>query len=219
MTAQIGDIYRYQSKEYDMVALSAPIPFHPKNYGLIPHESCTACHRGYWCTYTILDGHLVLNDLYLFNKDGNYPLLNGRDISPQKFKEFLGCKKGGTELEPVLLPAYYGHRVYEEVNLLIDYTGRILVGRTHTPTNHIEGIWNDPWRYKELLEFVFDGGVLTDIIDQSETARDIRKMIRTLARSKPESHGTMGTFVRLDLGVLDLIGANLWWIDKQRSKP
>ena len=214
MTAQIGDIYKYQNKEYDMVALSVPIPFHPKNYGLEPHASCTACYRGYWCEYEISD-ELALKDLYLFNIDGNYPPLNGVDISPPEFvecKTYAGSGKGWVN---AMRPAYLGHRVYKDVNLPIDYTGRILIGRSYTPTHHIEGIGDDPWRYKELLEFVFERGMLADVIDQSETAKDIRKMIRTLARSKPESRGTMGTFVRLDLGVLNLIGANAWWIEKK----
>lgn len=39
MTAQIGDIYKYQKKEFTIVALSSAMLFDPKNYGLEPHAS------------------------------------------------------------------------------------------------------------------------------------------------------------------------------------
>ena len=213
MTAQIGDIYKYQSKEYDMVALSMPLPFHPKNYGLEPHASCTACYRGYWCEYEISD-ELALKDLYLFNIDGNYPPLNGVDISPPEFvecKTYAGSGKGWVN---AMRPAYLGHRVYKDVHLPINHTGRVLLGRKSVPTYHIHGVWDTPWQYTDLQEFVFEDGILMDIIDQSETARDIRKVIRTMARSEPESRGTMGTYVRFNLPLLGHLSSYPWWIKR-----
>lgn len=47
MTAQIGDIYKYKKKEFTVVALSSVMLFDPKNYGMEPHASSTACWRGY----------------------------------------------------------------------------------------------------------------------------------------------------------------------------
>lgn len=215
MTIQIGDIYKLQSKEYCIIDWTVPLPFTPNGYGLEAHSSCTACWRGYWCTYTSANGSLVLKDLYLFNKDGNYPTLNGKCISPQKMVEHLRRSKDGKRSEPILRPAYYGHRVYEDVNLPLYYNGKILIGRNHTDTYYINGLWNNPWKYKDLVELLFEDGVLVKIIDQSEAAKDIRKIIRTMARSKPESHGTMGTFVQVDLGVLDLITNRAWWLKKR----
>ena len=55
MTAQIGDIYKYKKKEFTVVALSSVMLFDPKNYGMEPHASSTACWRGYWCEYAIED--------------------------------------------------------------------------------------------------------------------------------------------------------------------
>lgn len=77
MTAQIGDKYKYQKKEYTIVALSSSIPFKPEDFGLEPHFSCTACYRGYWCEYAIEDEELLLKNLYLFNMNNKYPPLNG----------------------------------------------------------------------------------------------------------------------------------------------
>lgn len=88
MTAQIGDIYKYQKKEFTVVALSSVMLFDPKNYGMEPHASSTACWRGYWCEYAIEDDELLLNDLYLYNSDDKYPPLNGVEVSLPEFKEY-----------------------------------------------------------------------------------------------------------------------------------
>lgn len=215
MTVQIGDICKYQQKDYWTVKLSGKCLFEPKHYGLEAHPSMTACYRGFWCEFSLENDALILHDLYLFNKDGYYPPLNGVDVSPQEFIEYERFSDNPKKREVITRPAHFGHRLYKDVHLPINYNGRILIGRAPKCTYHIDGIWDNPWQYSDLREFIFDDGILVDIIDQSETARDIRKVIRTLARSEPESRGTMGTFVRLDLGVLDLIGANAWWIEKK----
>lgn len=88
MTAQIGDIYKYQKKEFTVVALSSVLLFDPKNYGMEPHASSTACWRGYWCEYAIEDDELLLKDLYLYNSDDKYPPLNGVEVSLPEFKEY-----------------------------------------------------------------------------------------------------------------------------------
>ena len=67
MTAQIPDTYRYKSKVYDIVAMTNPMGFDPKDYGLEPHSSCTACWRGYWCEYVIKYGKLIMERLLLYN--------------------------------------------------------------------------------------------------------------------------------------------------------
>lgn len=110
-------------------------------------------------------------------------------------------------------PAYLGHRVYKDVHLPINHTGRVLLGRKPVPTYHIHGVWDTPWQYTDLQEFVFEDGILMDIIDQSETARDIRKVIRTMSASEPEI-GPMGTYVRFNLPLLGHLSNYPWWIKR-----
>ena len=93
MTAQIPDTYRYKSKVYDIVAMTNPMGFDPRDYGLEPHSSCTACWRGYWCEYAIKYGKLIMERLLLYNKDGNYPDFNGVHVSPQEYKEMASGVK------------------------------------------------------------------------------------------------------------------------------
>lgn len=83
MTAQIGDIYKLNDKEYEVVALSKPMLFNPKKYGLEPHMLHTGCRRGYCCVYEIKDNRLFLEKLYIHNDSNNYPPIMGVSVSPE----------------------------------------------------------------------------------------------------------------------------------------
>ena len=87
-----------------------------------------------------------------------------------------------------------------------------MIGTKEVPTYYIDGIWGIPWSYKELKELVFDQGVLIAEIDHSETAKDIRKFIRTMAKSKPVI-GLMGPYVEFDYALLGMISDYPWWIE------
>lgn len=67
MTAQMSDYFKIDNKDYAIVALSVTLQFNPKDYGLQPHVSSTACWRGYWCDYGIENNKFVLKNLYLYN--------------------------------------------------------------------------------------------------------------------------------------------------------
>ena len=170
MTAQIGDIYKYHKKEYSIVALSAPKLFSPKDYGLETHPSTTACWEGYWCKYVITDSELRLKHLYIFNKDGNYPVLNGVKAFPPK-EEY---KK---KRQKMSLADYFGHYTYKNLNLSIPYTGKILLGRDFIDEYYIHMGFQRGWAYKELMEFVFEAGVLLECNDLSHVAELQREIM------------------------------------------
>lgn len=175
MTAQIGDLYKHKNEEYSIVALSAPLSFDPRNYGLEPQPRCTACYRGYWCDYDITDDGLFLENLYLFNGDGNYPDFLGKAISPEEYQE-CDSYKGKKKIRKKI-PRFMGHRVYENVQLLIPYTGKILLGKDFLSKYYIHMGYQRPFAYKTLIEFIFEDGIPLDIIDHSKTAEKLRQSI------------------------------------------
>ena len=177
MTAQIGDIFKYQKKEYTVVALSNGQLFDPKNYGLEAHARCTACYRGYWCEYGVDDESLMLRDFYMFNLDGNYPPLNGIQIAPQEFEE-CQCYVGENKWEKSTMPAHLGHQVYRNVNLLLPYTGKILLGRDFMGEYYIHMGFQRGWAYRRLIELEFDEGLLLESHDVSHIARAKREEIK-----------------------------------------
>ena len=170
MTAQIGDIYKYKKKEFTVVALSSVMLFDPKNYGMEPHASSTACWRGYWCEYAIEDDELLLKDLYLYNSDDKYPPLNGVEVSLPEFKEYK-CQGG----KKIIMKAHFGHRVYKDVNIPIPYTGKILLGDGFTREYYIHMGFQRGWAYKKLIELVFEEGILLECNDLSHIAKAQRE--------------------------------------------
>lgn len=174
MTAQIGDIYKYKNREYSIVAMSSPINFKPEDYGLEPQSRCTACWNGYWCEYHIENDRLLLKNLFMFNSEGNYPLLNGVGVVEQTYHEGTSYKLGEGKPKKVMLEDHMGHREYRNVNLPIKYTGKILVGDGFIRDYYIHMGYQRAWAYNELLEFVFEKGSLIETIDHSDMAEKIR---------------------------------------------
>lgn len=170
MTAQIGDIYKYKKKEFTVVALSSVMLFDPKNYGMEPHASSTACWRGYWCEYAIEEFELLLKDLYLYNSDDKYPPLNGVEVSLPEFKEYK-CQGG----KKIIMKAHFGHRVYKDVNIPIPYTGKILLGDGFMREYYIHMGFQRGWAYKKLIELVFEEGILLECNDLSHIAKAQRE--------------------------------------------
>ena len=177
MTAQRTDFYTYENITYSLSRMSPPMPFDPCDYGLTPHPSSTACWNGYWCEYDVRYSVLYLKNLYLFNKNGEYPVFNGVSAEPQEFEEITA--HAGPHRKPKLIrfPKYHGHRLYKNVELFIPYMGKILAGTDFLRDYYIHMGYQQPFAYKTLMEFVFEDGVLADFIDRSDDARKLREKL------------------------------------------
>lgn len=161
---------RTSLRSLSLVALSSVMLFDPKNYGMEPHASSTACWRGYWCEYAIEDDELLLKDLYLYNSDDKYPPLNGVEVSLPEFKEYK-CQGG----KKIIMKAHFGHRVYKDVNIPIPYTGKILLGDGFMREYYIHMGFQRGWAYKKLIELVFEEGILLECNDLSHIAKAQRE--------------------------------------------
>lgn len=197
MTVQAGHLFSYEKSNYSIAKTTNSILFDPKDYGIIPFPRCTACHRGYWCGFSIADRKFILDDLFINTEDNVYPTISGVHAVTENNRAL-----------------YMGHHIYRGLHIPLDYTGRILAGNNAIPTYYIEGLFDNPWCYKNLKEFVFDKGILVDVIEQSETAKDIRKMIQAMSKTQPKRSGIMGRYVEISLGALKLISNNAWWLER-----
>lgn len=208
MTAQFGDIYQYQSKDYTIVGLSSGSPFDPRAFDLEPNSVCSACWRGYWCDYSIIDDELVLKDLYIHNDDDKYPPLNGVEVSPPEFEEHE-CYTRKKKREMVTIPAHFGHRVYRDVGLPIPYTGKILLGAGFLWEYHIHGGFQRGWAYKELIELIFEEGLLLDYHDLSHIAEAQREAIKM--RDQDPQHSSQILKEIEDRFLADYRDEAWWW--------
>ena len=197
MTAQVGDSFKYKTRDYKIVAISNPLEFNPKDYGITPEPRCTACWAGYWCEYEISDKGIVLENFYVNSTDDYYPEINGvlplsDDKNPRdKFR-------------------YMGHHLYKGVNIKMSYTGKIVVGKDFMQEYYIHMGYQRAWAYKELKEFVFEDGSLLDIIDHSAMAEELRKQIKEDPDFWHKLHNNIPMFID---NCFDLsLATKAWWV-------
>lgn len=197
MTAQVGDSFKYKKREYNIVAISNPLEFKPEDYGITPESYCTACWAGYWCEYEISDEGIVLENFYINSKDDFYPEING--VLP-----LSAGKKSKDRFR------YMGHHLYKGVNIKMPYTGKIVVGKDFMREYYIHMGYQRAWAYKELKEFVFEEGVLLDVIDHSSVAEELRKQIKEDPDFWHKLHDNIPMFVdnSFDLS----LATKAWWV-------
>ena len=213
MTAQIGDVYKHQDRKYTIVDMTNPINFHPRDYGLMPHSRCTACWNGYWCEYNLDSEVLLLENLYMFNEDDNYPPINGVEVSPPTFIETTGYSGKKNKLETFMMPEFMGHRLYQNVGLEIPYTGRVLVGDDFIWDYYIHMGHQRCWGYRRLMEFVFEEGLLLEINDHSNIARQLRNAMKQMGFSRFPVLSDLTKY--LDPSLLEGHSEDLWWLNSR----
>lgn len=191
MTMQIKDSVRFQGTEYSIFITDPPLVFSPQEYGITPQYCCTACHKGYWCAYSVENNNLLLSSLFLHSKDDSCPPIN--NVAPMTVETSVTC-----------------NIVYSGLSLPTNFTGRMLVGNGLIHTAQIEGILDSPWQYQKLLDLQFANGHLIAIKDESDTAKDIRKFIRREQRNSNSSDKT----VHLSHAILGFISDYPWWIKR-----
>ncbi len=196
MTAQIGDSFKLDKKEYTIVAISEKLKFDPVKYDIIPQMASTACWRGFWCVYNITDEGIFLEDLYINSKDDYYPEIEG--VKPLSEKEVDG------EFE------YMGHHLYKGLNIKMDYTGKILVGDKFMREYYIHMGFQRAWAYEKLLELVFVEGNLIEKNDQSQVAADLREKISNDSEFHEKMRMDISKFVE-DSFSIDY-GTKAWWL-------
>jgi hypothetical protein len=206
MTAQIGDKYFFDGDAYSIVAMSERLSFNPVDYGLTPRFACTACWDGYWCDYDISEKGILLKNLYINCADNSYPETNGVSVSDFSEEEHN----------------HWGHHVYENINIPMKYSGKIVVGKGFIQKYYIHMGYQRAWAYETLVELVFEKGVLTQKIDHSGVAEALRKSLdKTGGAQAGESifgqlSGSTEQFVEESFS-LDLIN-KCWWIDDGTPK-
>ncbi len=195
MTAQIGDTFKYESYEYRIVAISEPLQFRPQDYGIQPKGVCSACWKGYWCEYNISEKGIILENFYVNSYNDYYPEVNG--VQPLRGQENQYFH-------------YMGHHCYKGINIKINYTGKIVVGKDFLSDYYIHMGYQRAWAYETLKELVFEEGALVEVIDHSAMADMLRAKIQEDPEFGFKLHSNIPQFVEdsFDLS----LKTKVWWI-------
>ena len=202
MTAQIGDSYKYNGKLYEIVAHSAPKQkvFDPADYGLNPSSIETCCWDGYWCEFEVTDA-LYLQKLTVHCDDCNYPDICGRNTGiPYEVMQILASSPDFDNT---------GYVTYEEMNLKIPYSGRILVGDDVIRKYCFHMGYQRAYAYKKLIEFELEDGILKNIQDLSKKAEDFRKKMNGKDVEEFEHRGGIPDFIARSFS--QNYGVKTWW--------
>lgn len=170
MTAQISDQFLYNSKIYIISAIENEKFFDVKQYGFRPLPRSSACWRGYFNLYTIANEKLLLDSLNV-SIDEPFPLFCG-----------IQGERGGFYK--------YDHIVnYKNVNMIIPYTGGIVIGQDIIREFYVNVGFQSPHCYEKVYELRFIEGNLIDAIDCSSEMGNIRKKIRKYYETKSHNRG------------------------------
>jgi len=170
MTAQINDAFRYGKREYAVAGISEGKLFEPSLLDLKPAANCTACWRGYQAVFAVLESRLILDTLHVNLEEAKGPMINGIAPAPPK--------KG--------LDLFNNH--YLGLKYHLEYSGGLLLAAGFIESLYVHMGFHPAWKYKTVIELVFDGGILKQEFDRSERMAEIREMI-SKSQEKESSSG------------------------------
>ena len=170
MTAQISDMFRYKEKEYLVVGIGEGKLFDISDLDLKPSWPSTACWRGYQAVFAIVQSRLVLDALHVcLSRPGEGknqyerevgPVINGVTPSPPR-KDFSWKDRD----------LFNNH--YEGLNHHLEYSGGLLLANGFNQSHCIY----PAWKYKTVIELIFEAGLLKQEFDRSERMAEIREIV------------------------------------------
>jgi hypothetical protein len=188
MTAQISDLFRYESDTYDLAGISGGRLFEPQDINLTAYPPNTACWRGYQAIYAILDSRLVLADLKINLREG---------INPDK--SITGPEIHGIiPFQPVEEHGFFNNH-YLELNIQLDFSGGLLIVNDFISKLSVHMGFHPAWKFRTVIGLIFEYGEIKRRSDKSEEMAKIRKgKIQAMKQKKtndPTDDGTLREFI------------------------
>jgi hypothetical protein len=158
MTAQFSDPVEYRGQSYVIAGINGEGLFDPAEHGMKPVGKCTACWRGFVCTYRV-DGQRLLLDRLAICLEGPAAALFGVQPKPDQ---------GQIPLFDV---------IYEGLRHSVPYSGGLLLARDFIRELYVHMGFHPTWKYRVVHELVFRDGELMQEADRSEQIAEFRREI------------------------------------------
>lgn len=162
MTAQMHDSILLNDQKFSIVGVNSKELFNPSDFNLHPFSTVTSCWRGYVCEYKMEFDQILLDTLQV-NHEQQGPVING--IMPSFGKGMF-------------------NNVYNHLDLLIDFSGKILAGEKFIHELCVHMGFQPAWKYEIVYELVVSHGMVLEAQDVSKQMAELR---RQMTRQPPHS--------------------------------
>jgi hypothetical protein len=176
MTAQFSDSIAYRGKDYLVAGKNGKRLFDPAEHGLHPVGKCSACWRGFLCSYSVESERLLLDRLSIY-LDQPAPILF--DTEPKKDRRRL--------------PKF--DAVYDGLHHPMSYSGGLLLARDFIKDLYVHMGFHPAWKYRTVHELIFRDGKLREAFDRSEEIAEFRNEI-TNRPMRPKAGADYGEIVQ-----------------------
>lgn len=165
MTAQIPDTFLLDDSVFSLVGINGNGLFDPERFGILPIGTCSACWRGHTCSYSLRNDALLLDQLCLTL--GHF---DGADFVAE-----VGPVINGVEASRSTHAQSIFNNMYNNLNLSIDFTGGLLVGREFIEELYVHMGFHPAWKYREVFELLFEKGNLKEKRNVSKAMQELRE--------------------------------------------
>ena len=165
----VNDKFVFRRGEYDVADIEFPENFIGiSSLGLKPSPFDSACLSGYIATYSVYKKYLVLKDLYTNN---------GRDLKNEPPKINNKLPKISINDAPVSEETKTNWRefTYENINLIIPYTGSILIVKDFIWEEFVHPGCQFNCNYKVVIQLSFNNGKYIMSKDLSDIVKQLRE--------------------------------------------
>ncbi len=180
MTGQINDSLIFQGRDFSIAAVDGGELFKPHQYGITPGFGTTACYRGYFCSYEVVENALQLKQLIV--SIYSQPLDRIRiKYGKKQIPVLLGITPS---IKPNSISQIVSSHcaIYDEIYAPIKFTGNLLVATDFIRNLYVHLGFQAAYKYREVYELVFDKGFLTQSINRSQEMAEIREKIISLSQ-------------------------------------
>lgn len=172
MTAQVTDKVFYERQAFELANTSTfKLLFSPQQHGIDPPMLSTACYRGFYSEFAVINEQLYLTRAFInltgeekrAARRGCGPRLFG--VHPVRFRDTCNAQFWGVKLP---WQEWAVEWLYE-LDVPLSYTGGILVGR-----DRVRPYWlvPDAWAFAQVRELIFEEGFLKEQYDRSEAMQE-----------------------------------------------
>ncbi|MCK2239027.1 MULTISPECIES: hypothetical protein [unclassified Crossiella] len=159
MTAQEPDEVFIEGGSFAVTAVDGTGLFDPAAHGMAPRAISTSCYHGHVGRYAVVEQRLTLRELQLGSAAEPPPLAG---VRPRQDEDESWHYRG--------------------LELPIDFTGRLLIGRGNLADRpYLTMGFRPAWLYPDVRELTFQAGALLSATDCSAALAEVRAAVAATA--------------------------------------